>query len=623
MLLNVKRCVLFALCFSLLSASILLVGCNTGGSDNNETPPPETFETGELIGDPVFLTLDTVCDDATIKANVIVAYTGKATSLPTPTRESYIFEGWYKDGDYTLPVNAEDIFTESTTLYAKWSYHSSEMESMTDPVTIEYIAYGGTIKSLPKLAEAYESGSTVSLPTPIKEGFIFNGWFTDKALTKQYSGGVINSSMRLFAKWTYEGHVEGMTLPIISISTKDNKRIGSRTIYIDCKVNVGGNDTEYFIRNASAKIRGRGNSTWTQFAKKSYRLKFDEKTDLFGLGSAKDFLLISNSFDMSQMRNYAAYTIAGLFGDEITTKCTFTHLYVNDEYLGLYLVTEHTETGKNRVNIGDGTEGGTDIGYLLEFGGGIEIDDKKYFILDQVDEYKGDTEWLTDKIVQIKSPDENVCTDEQRDYIADYVSRVHRAILTGDFETFTELCDLESFLDSFIINEVMYPSDWGYCFFMYKPAGEKLYIGPLWDYDQSAGNSTHGGLYYNELAGITIEETAEKDGWSTPSTHHWFRALKSNPEFFALARQHYIDNYDILHSLPSMIYEQYEKIVTDIALNFERWPVLGKPHWRSIEKLVLFKTQKEHVDFYVNWLSGRMTWLESKPQFNITKKDLQ
>ena len=621
MSLKIKNIILLAICFSIIAMPVAMVGCHT--PPITDESPTETLETGELIGDPIFLTLDTVCDNAKLNANIIAASKGGIPRLPTPNRPSYTFAGWYKDGDYTVPVDAEDTFEESCTLYAKWEYHSSEMDSMTDPVSIEYIVSGGTISELPDLANAYESGSTVSLPTPIKEGFVFGGWFSDKALTKQYTGGVITTSMRLFAKWTYEDHIEGMTLPVISISTENNKKIGSRTIYINCSVNVGGNDTEYFLRNASAKVRGRGNSTWTQFQKKSYRLKFDYKTDLLGLGSAKDFLLISNSFDMSQMRNYAAYTLAGLFGDDVTTKCTFAHLYVNGDYNGLYLVTEHTEVGKNRVNIGDGTEGGTDVGYLLEFGGGIEPEGKQYFVLDQVDEYSGDTEWLQDKIVEIKSPDADVCTDAQKEYISNYISKVHRAILTDDFETFTELCDLESFLDCFIINEVMYPSDWGYCFFMYKPAGDKLYIGPLWDYDQSAGNSTHGGPYYNELAGATNEESTMKDGWNAPSTHHWFKALKNNPEFFALARQHYIDNYEILHFLSTIIYEKYEQIVTDIALNFERWDVLGKPHWRSLSVLVDLKTQKEHVDYYVNWLNGRMAWLEAKKQFNIMKKDLQ
>lgn len=39
-----------------------------------------------------------------------------------PTREGYVFEGWYRDEGLTIPWNpAEDVVTESLTLYARWS----------------------------------------------------------------------------------------------------------------------------------------------------------------------------------------------------------------------------------------------------------------------------------------------------------------------------------------------------------------------------------------------------------------------------------------------------------------------------------------------------------------------
>ena len=38
-----------------------------------------------------------------------------------PTREGYIFDGWYRDQNITLPwEQGEDIITESMTLYAGW-----------------------------------------------------------------------------------------------------------------------------------------------------------------------------------------------------------------------------------------------------------------------------------------------------------------------------------------------------------------------------------------------------------------------------------------------------------------------------------------------------------------------
>lgn len=40
----------------------------------------------------------------------------------TPTREGYVFDGWYRDQNTTEPWNIqEDKIVESITLYAKWS----------------------------------------------------------------------------------------------------------------------------------------------------------------------------------------------------------------------------------------------------------------------------------------------------------------------------------------------------------------------------------------------------------------------------------------------------------------------------------------------------------------------
>lgn len=603
----------------LLTVPCLLSSCTPDVPDvpDESDTPHETPIGGELVGEPIYITLDTRCDNAEISANIILAYEGKAVSIPTPSRESYEFAGWFKKGDYTEPYTEDDTFSESLVLYAKWKFVSDEMATMTSPVTVEYITDGGIISSLPLLGKAVESGTPVFHPNPKRENYQFEGWYFDREFTKFAYNMSVTEDMRLFAKWSPKYKKDGMTLPIIKVNTSSGNDILDRNNYEGCTVSVFDKDYSEAVGAASALIRGRGNSTWTQFDKKSFRLKFDEKTDLFGMGADRDFLLISNCFDMSQMRNYTAYTLAGLFGDEVTTKCQFVHLYVNEDYRGLYLVTEHTEEGKHRVNIGDGIEGGTDVGYLIEFGGEINPEGKKTFFLNNIPEYSGDGGWVSGKLAKIKSPDETVCTNEQRDYIADYVNRVHAAILTRDFETFSELCDVESFLNCFVINEILYPADWGYNFFMYKPAGGKLHIGPLWDYDQSAGNSKHGGASFDEHAGSTDEELKEPDGWNAPSTHYWFKELKNTPEFFELARETYTEHYSNIHLITDIIYDTYGQIKTDIELNFKRWDVLGKPHWRSLPELDAFTTAKEHVDYYADWIANRIAWLEAEGQFNI------
>ena len=58
-------------------------------------------------------------------------------------------------------------------------------------------------------------------------------------------------------------------------------------------------------------IRGRGNSTW-KAEKKPYRIKLENKTDVFGLGTNKHWVLLANAFDTTTFKN----RFVGWLGDE-------------------------------------------------------------------------------------------------------------------------------------------------------------------------------------------------------------------------------------------------------------------------------------------------------------------
>ena len=49
-------------------------------------------------------------------------------------------------------------------------------------------------------------------------------------------------------------------------------------------------------------IKGRGNATWRS-DKKSYAVKLSDAADLFGMGEAKDWILLCNGYDGSKIQN--------------------------------------------------------------------------------------------------------------------------------------------------------------------------------------------------------------------------------------------------------------------------------------------------------------------------------
>ncbi|MFR7590837.1 MAG: InlB B-repeat-containing protein [Longibaculum sp.] len=97
---------------------------------------------------------------------------GSKLTSPTsdPTKEHYVFDGWYTDDKYTTKWDFDkDVVTSNMTLYAKWK-----------PVEykISYDLDGGTNHSDNPSSYTIESES-ITLKNPSKEGYTFKGWKCD------------------------------------------------------------------------------------------------------------------------------------------------------------------------------------------------------------------------------------------------------------------------------------------------------------------------------------------------------------------------------------------------------------------------------------------------------------
>lgn len=118
----------------------------------------------------------------------------KLSEVNAPTKEGYTFAGWYTDEALTTPFNAEEAIWEPMTLYAKWIEGAAS-----ETVTITFETNGGTTMAVIVL----EKGATAGvIAVPEKEGYRFDGWYTDKALTTPFNAEeAIMESMTLYAKW--------------------------------------------------------------------------------------------------------------------------------------------------------------------------------------------------------------------------------------------------------------------------------------------------------------------------------------------------------------------------------------------------------------------------------------
>ena len=84
---------------------------------------------------------------------------------------------------------------------------------------------------------------------------------------------------------------------------------------------------------------GRGNATW-ELAKKPYKLELKQEADLLGMGAARNWVLLANDFDPTNIRNKSVLDAARAMNLACTPDSQWVELYVNGEYMGLYLLCE-------------------------------------------------------------------------------------------------------------------------------------------------------------------------------------------------------------------------------------------------------------------------------------------
>ncbi|MBO4356003.1 MAG: CotH kinase family protein [Clostridia bacterium] len=175
-------------------------------------------------------------------------------------------------------------------------------------------------------------------------------------LLLSFAGGIIGSYSLEYSASALDCP-ENDGLPVIYIETNDKKPITSKTEYKAAKMTIALNDMfadcrNYYTDNVGKiQIRGRGNSTWTgNNVKHSYRLKLDKKSDLFGFGASKHWILLANYYDPTYLRNKMAYDLSNAIG-MWSPESTWVVLYFNGSYAGIYQLCESIRVSKERVDI--------------------------------------------------------------------------------------------------------------------------------------------------------------------------------------------------------------------------------------------------------------------------------
>jgi len=348
-------------------------------------------------------------------------------------------------------------------------------------------------------------------------------------------------------------------VPVVTVNTLDSVPVASREEYVfmSFALTDSANPRNNIAANAdmAGRIRGRGNNSWRDFRanKKSYRVKFKSKTSLFGLEAAKDWVLLAQHRDETLLYNAVAFELGRRFGLPFNHSFNFVDLYINGEYRGIYLLTEHNQVGSGRV--------------AIERKGGWFAELDEYY--DKEPRFRTGNYGLP---VMIKSPKGGKAWQEGENpahiQVKSDFNALADALASPDFPEsgYREMVDIGTFIDFLLINELAANTDLSHprSVFLYKDRGGLISMGPLWDFD-----SGYGWSYRNWM------ESGFNDHFNHPErrppVHPFFGRFYEDPAFAAAYRERWNGMYDTIASIPAFIDEMAGRLSGPAERNFDRW----------------------------------------------------
>lgn len=445
-------------------------------------------------------------------------------------------------------------------------------------------------------------------------------------------------------------------------SAKGNETTGKLTV-----VSTAG-ETDYSGELTS--IKGRGNSTFTEYIKKPYQIKLSKKTDLIGgtkEEANKKWVLLANAAESTLIHNSTTFALANLLGMPYTPQYEAVDLYYDGEYRGAYMLTEKTEVGSSRIDISDTDEliedlnadtdayenpvvvtktiaskGETDaaensagsykyVSSLVEpelpegaqhHAYLLEIDFTKRWQEGQsgyVDELSG---FMTKKSQAVVTKNPEYLTKETGAYISAFWQEFEDAVYSEDGyneatgKYYYEYCDLDSLVKLYLINELgkNYDAFTSSAYFYLPENSDIMYAGPVWDFDLCYG------IGHNNRAVASNPEkffATEKYLINGLIKIESFRdALKktldkNDGEFYLAVQQ--------LLGSDGIIAEQASVVSVQQKLNFIVWDIFAEDYFfysKNYYPIVVADgdelTWENSVKFFESFISERINWLSDE-----------
>ena len=354
-------------------------------------------------------------------------------------------------------------------------------------------------------------------------------------------------------------------------------------IHQDKDVKYPGNDLVLTdgddVLTGTVEIKGRGNSTWREYAKKPYQIKFSKKTSVLGMPAAKKWILLANASDDSMIRTRLVYDAAEQMDFPFVTEYQYVDLWIDGQYLGVYLLGEKAEIGKGRLNLQN------PAGAMFELDNGFATDEDHYFFESRLNSYFALKEIVEEDDEHIQQAMTNVQTA---------MTRLTTALTSQGWENLSlsqlnEMIDVDSLARYYLMNEyVLNGESFFTSFFWYQDgASDVLHVGPLWDFDTCMGNKNEKVTDYN-----------------ASSTSVLMKKMLNIPAFYQRVQELYARYKPVLTGMAGQVDGLRDEIGVSADLNYLRWNTLGAANPKP-GGTPFAPTYDEALSRVRTWLTGR------------------
>ena len=335
------------------------------------------------------------------------------------------------------------------------------------------------------------------------------------------------------------------------------------------------------------------------------------------------------------MRNALIYDLSNRIG-QYAVKTTFVEVDVNNSYQGVYSFMERIKRDGDRVDLMTLEPTVTDADLIT--GGYILKIDKTSGDTDDSD-WPGDAAYSNDlgfrsiydtrgEPINVqpfgpKMPEETYFLYEYpsrerineaqkayiQQYIADFEQALNREDFTNEPRLYEAYIDVTSFVDFFLLNELSAnPDAYRLSTYMHKDRGQKLKMGPIWDFNLAFGND---GRSVTDIWIYQYNTFFPNDLWLVP---FWWNKLLDDPKFRTAVKARWQELRGGVIT-PNTLHTQMDQWVSFLESNgaldrnFNQWPVIGEPlPFNSF----VGSSYAEEIQYMKDWVSDRIGWMDDQ-----------